>query len=141
MRKVFPSAIGWIMIVPLIILLGVVLLMLFLEPRKWQALIVVVPIAIFIVHLLMTTDYTIDGTQLRIRCGFFKTAPIDITLIQSIAETNNPLSSPALSLDRLLIRYAERRQVMISPKDKVAFIDAIREVNPAVVVRIKNIGS
>jgi hypothetical protein len=137
MRKVFPSAIGWIMIVPLIILLGVMLLMLFLEPRKWQALIVVLPVMIFIVHLLMTTDYTIEGTDLKIQCGFFKTAPIDITSIQSIAETNNPLSSPALSLDRLLIRYAERRQVMISPKDKAAFIDAIREINPGVELRMK----
>jgi hypothetical protein len=140
MRREFTSAIGWAIIIPLIILFGVMLLILITEPGKWQALIVVVPVQIFIIFLMRTTDYTIVGTQLKIRCGFFTYDPIDIPSIQSIAETSNPLSSPALSMDRLDIRYEARRQVMISPKDKIGFINAIREINPSIVVRIKSNG-
>jgi hypothetical protein len=38
MRKVFPSAIGWIMVIPLVILLGLILLIRVKEPGKWQSL-------------------------------------------------------------------------------------------------------
>jgi hypothetical protein len=116
------------------------LLILAMEPRKWQALVVLIPVIVFVAHLLMTTDYTIDGTHLRIRCGFFKSDAIEIASIQSIAETRNPLSSPALSLDRLDIKYNERYHIMISPKGKKAFIDAMLEINPNIAVRLKNKG-
>lgn len=120
------------MIIPLALLLGTLGLVLFFEPEKWPALLILVPVILFIVHLLLRTDYTIDGDHLRIRCGIFRYAPIEISSITRITETRNPLSSPALSLDRLDIRYGNRRQVMISPKEKAAFIEAIREINPAV---------
>lgn len=132
MRKTFKSAIGWIMIIPLGLLLGAIGLVLFLEPNDWKALLVFIPLLAFIIHLMMRTDYTIDSGQLRIRCGIFRYQTIEISSITRITETSNPLSSPALSLDRLNIRYGNRGQVMISPKEKAAFIEAIREINPAV---------
>ena len=133
MRKTFRSAIGWILIVPLVLLLGVIGLVLVTEPGQWRALLILVPVILFFVHLLLTTNYTIEDGQLRIRCGVFRYAPIDIASITRITETRNPLSSPALSLDRLNIRYGNRREVMISPKDKAGFLAAIQRINPAVV--------
>jgi hypothetical protein len=62
--------------------------------------------------------------SLLIRCGPFRwTVPIDS--ITAVEETRNPLSSPALSLDRLRIRYGKQRQVMVSPADKAGFMKAI----------------
>jgi len=82
---------------------------------------------LFIAWLFAQTDYRIDGRDLVIRSAFLRwRIPIDD--IQSITPTRNPLSSPALSLDRLEIRH--RRGVMlVSPADKAGFIAALRAVN------------
>lgn len=132
MRKTFRSAIGWIMIIPLVLLLVVAGFALYAEPKQWPAMLILIPVLLFIADLLIRTDYTIEGDQLRIRCGFFRYGPIDIASITCITETRNPLSSPALSLDRLHIRYGHRGQVMISPKDKAGFLAAIQRINPLV---------
>ncbi|MFQ5610075.1 MAG: PH domain-containing protein [Woeseiaceae bacterium] len=40
--------------------------------------------------------------------------------------TRNPLSSPALSLDRLKITYGPKnRKVLVSPADKESFVQAL----------------
>ncbi|HSG59673.1 MAG TPA: PH domain-containing protein [Woeseiaceae bacterium] len=76
------------------------------------------------VSVLLGTVYTVDRGNLLIRCGPFRwTVPIDS--ITAVEETRNPLSSPALSLDRLRIRYGKQRQVMVSPADKAGFMKAI----------------
>ncbi len=62
----------------------------------------------------------VEGDALRIRASFFRWR-VPLAAIDSIEPTRNPLSSPACSLDRLLIRYGERR-VMISPLDKAGFL-------------------
>jgi hypothetical protein len=62
---------------------------------------------------------------------------IDIGVIRKIKETNNPLSSPALSLDRLWIDYGKGAAVMISPKDKEGFIRHILQINPSVEVKYR----
>jgi hypothetical protein len=48
--------------------------------------------------------------------------------IEKITLTHNPLSSPALTLDRLWITYrhgGKKRAVMISPLDKDGFLKAV----------------
>ena len=73
--------------------------------------------------MLLATHYTVDGGTLRIACGPFRwKVPIDA--IEAVEPTRNPLSSPALSLDRLRIRYGKRR-IMVSPADKAGFLKAI----------------
>ena len=74
--------------------------------------------------LLVRTHYTIAGNTLRIASGPFSwKVPID--QIESVKATRNPLSSPALSLDRLQISYGDGRRVMVSPADKAGFLKAI----------------
>lgn len=70
--------------------------------------------------LLRNTHYTLDGADLRVRSGPFRWR-IPIDQIRSVRPTRNPLSSPALSLDRLRIDYGER-WIMVSPQDKTAFL-------------------
>ena len=73
---------------------------------------------------LLWTHYTVDGNALRIVCGPFRWK-VAIDQIESVKATRNPLSSPALSLDRLQIRYGPRRRIMISPADRAGFLKAI----------------
>ena len=51
--------------------------------------------------------------------------------IVSVKESKNPLSSPALSLDRLEITYHTKSPkssfILISPKDKQAFVRLLKE--------------
>ena len=57
---------------------------------------------------------------------------------KKITETNNALSSPATSLDRLEITYGKFDSVIISPKQKQEFINDITTLNPNVEVKFKN---
>lgn len=76
------------------------------------------------VWLLLGTHYTVDRGVIKIVSGPFRwKVPVD--QITSVTETKNPLSSPALSLDRICIRYGKRRRIMVSPADKAAFLKEI----------------
>ena len=73
---------------------------------------------------LTTTRYDVSDDAVNVRCGPFtwSIARADITSLQA---THNPLSSPALSLDRLKIHYGQGKWIMVSPADKQAFAAAI----------------
>lgn len=71
--------------------------------------------------LLLSTRYTLDASRLLVQSGPFKWT-IALADIKNITPSNNPLSSPALSLDRLRIEYGKGRALMISPKDKAQFL-------------------
>ncbi len=95
------------------------------EPGMITSLILtMIGIAALMVWLLLGTHYTVDRGIIRIVSGPFRwKVPVDE--ITSVRPTRNPLSSPALSLDRLSIRYGKRRRIMISPADKAGFLKAI----------------
>ena len=71
--------------------------------------------------LLLSTRYTLEPRRLVVQSGPFKwhIAVADIT---SITPSSNPLSSPALSLDRLRIDYGRSSSLMISPRNKDQFV-------------------
>jgi len=71
--------------------------------------------------LLLSTRYTLEPRRLVVQSGPFKwhIAVADIT---SITPSSNPLSSPALSLDRLRIDYGRSSSLMISPHNKNQFV-------------------
>jgi hypothetical protein len=73
------------------------------------------------IWLLVSTSYTLSERTLLVKSGPFKWR-IPIKQITSIAPTSSPLSSPALSLDRLRIDYGRGDSIMISPKNKEQFI-------------------
>ena len=78
----------------------------------------------FVLSLLLRTHYTVDRNNLRIVSGPI-VRNIDIDQITSVSPSRSLLSSPALSLDRLLIRYGKRRRIIVSPADKQGFLRAI----------------
>lgn len=76
------------------------------------------------VWLLTSTQYIIGSERLLVQSGPFKWK-IPLSKISSVESTRNPLSSPALSLDRLHIKYGRGQEIMISPKDQATFIDEL----------------
>jgi hypothetical protein len=78
---------------------------------------------VFQLHALYGTDYTVDADTLHIRASLFRWH-VPLAAIESIEPTSNPLSSPALSLDRWRIRYGGKR-IMVSPADPDAFLRAL----------------
>lgn len=97
---------------------------------RWGTALVLLVSAAIPVWIVLSTSYTLTGTQLRVRCGPFRWT-IPLAEIRDVRPTRNPLSSPAPSLDRLRIEYGKRRSVMISPRDKEGFLGelAVRTAN------------
>lgn len=80
--------------------------------------------------LSKTIRYRIEGENLMIW-----NTKIEIKSIRKIYRTNNPLSSPALSLDRLAIVYNKFDEILISPKDRNEFIDELLKINPSIEIQ------
>ena len=95
------------------------------DPLVTTGLILVgIAIVALMLWLIIGTHYTVDRGTLRIVSGPFRwKVPID--QISSVEATKSPLSSPALSLDRLRVRYGKNRRILISPADRVGFLEAI----------------
>ena len=80
--------------------------------------------------LSKTIKYRIEGENLMIW-----NTKIEIKSIRKIYRTNNPLSSPALSLDRLAIVYNKFDEILISPKERNEFIDELLKINPSIEIQ------
>lgn len=91
---------------------------------------IIYSLVIFIIWLpIFNTYYVVENNTLVIKSFVFRWK-IKLNDITQIEPTHNPLSSPALSLDRLKIYYMKNEKiatVMISPKNKEAFLQAINK--------------
>jgi hypothetical protein len=92
----------------------------------WVGFPIVVLGAVFPFWLMVRTTYTFEDGVLHIRSGPFKWV-VQVSDIRSVTPTRNPLSSPALSLDRLNIVYGNGQSVMISPLDKAGFLEHLEK--------------
>jgi len=90
----------------------------------WIVLPLMLLAAILPIWLLVSTRYVVEKELLTIKSGPFRWK-IRLDEIESLKATRSPLSSPALSLDRVLIRYRNGRRVMVSPEDKQKFAAAL----------------
>jgi hypothetical protein len=85
-------------------------------------LILCVVIVLGMLSILYATYYIISGDRLTAHCGPFKTSVL-LQNIEGVAPSRNPLSSPALSLDRLHVRSrGSILGLLISPRDKQGFL-------------------
>lgn len=137
MKKIYKSKIGLELVFPIVLIFGTVLALTISQKPGWIGIVILLPVMIFVAYTFMTTNYTIESDVLIIKCGFLFNKTIDIRTINKISETNNPLSSPATSLDRLEIIYGKFDSVIISPKQKTEFINDIKKLNPNVEVKYK----
>jgi hypothetical protein len=73
------------------------------------------------VWTLLATYYVIDATSLVVRSGPFHWT-ISLRDIRSVKPSRDIRSGPALSFDRLRIEYGAGRVLMVSPREKEAFL-------------------
>lgn len=138
MKRKFRSKIGLELTAPLIIIMVTVFVLMMMSGEiPWFALVVPVLTTLFIVYVFMTTDYTVEGDILKVRSGFLINKAIDIRSILKISETNDPSSAPATSIDRLRIEYGEQQSILISPREKQAFIDLLLQLNSKIELKYK----
>ena len=83
--------------------------------------------------LLLDTNYTMTEDELRVRSGPFRWR-IALGDVREVSPSRSWISSPALSLDRLRIRYGAGRSILVSPREKQRFVDSLRQRCPAVLV-------
>ena len=75
-----------------------------------------------LLSVLYATYYMISGDRLTAHCGPFKYS-VPLASITEVVPSRNPLSSPALSMDRLHIKYrGSTFGLLVSPRDKQAFL-------------------
>ena len=132
----FKSKIDLWLVVLLVLIFGFQLTQL-ASGQKWATFIFTLSVGAFIVHLFANTFYEIENDKLRIKSGFLVNSLIEIKNIKKISETFNVMSSPALSLDRIEIFYGKNNSILISPKDKSGFFEAIKSINPEVEIVLK----
>lgn len=122
----------WITWFSNIVIVISVFYLLFVEGITAYSIIYSIPmllVVLFLYFMLQSTYYVIKDTELLVRALFFKWN-IRIDSIITIFPTSNMLSSPALSLDRLMIIYGDDQKIMISPEDKNGFLNDIASQNP-----------
>jgi hypothetical protein len=83
-------------------------------------------VAALYVGLVLPVRYGLDDSHLIVRFGLCRQR-IALADILEVRRTKNPLSSPALSLDRLRVQFGAGvfKSVMISPKAREAFLDDV----------------
>lgn len=101
---------------------------------SWTGLCIGMFTFILVEAALFGIRYEIANGKLRVSCCRFQIDSLDISKITSIKPTRTIISAPAASIDRLEIR-AGRRVVVISPRDKAAFIRHLLEINPGIEVK------
>jgi len=130
MTKVYKSKIDWW----LIIVIGVLFCYPIVEgiiTKEYLMSLTFFGLISLIFLLFKSIQYKIEGQFLII----WRTK-IDILKIKKIYSTNNPLSSPALSLDRIAVTYNKFDEVLISPKNRAEFIAELLKINPNIVVEV-----
>lgn len=74
----------------------------------------------------------IDGDKLCVRAGLFTYTPIHIADIKGLKSTSTMLAAPACSRHRILITYGKYDEIVISPKNREAFLEELKRMNPSI---------
>jgi hypothetical protein len=100
--------------------------------RWWIAVVVVVAPVGLLTWNLLTTYYVVSRDTLSVHCLLLrKTVPL--ASVTTLRGSRDFRSSPALSRDRIEVLY-DNDSVLVSPKDRTAFIRAIRAGQPSVAI-------
>ena len=123
---------GWLVPVLLLTFVGLVaaLIGVLIEPAPWPirifTAVMVVLVTFLLISIFRNTWYQVGDTELRIVSGPFRWN-IPLEDIVDIKPSRNPLSAPALSMDRLKISYGKRKFMLVSPSNKDGFIAALEQ--------------
>ena len=84
----------------------------------------------------MNTWYkiTADG-YLVVHCSIFPEKKIKVEEVTAVESTSMPVSSYALSLDRLIVYKEGKPWILISPVDKKEFVKVLRKHNEKISIK------
>ena len=102
MKKVFPSKIGLELIIPISLILAFGFKNILQQPQ-WSSILLLILVLAFIFYSFTSIKYRIENTILTVKASFFVNEKIDINSITKITKSNNIISAPAASLDRIEI--------------------------------------
>ena len=134
MNKRFKTKVDWwlavlLCISPITSLFVLLKLYLDGDPNAWLGWFGVIIIAAVYTGLLFPFYYEMEEESLLIRFGCIRSR-IPYSSIKKVVPTRDPISSPALSLDRLHIDTGDTLGTNISPADKSSFLkDLAGQVN------------
>lgn len=130
MNTIYRSGVTWWLlgIICMVSLLPILPIM-YCDP-SWIEISVIALLLAFIIYMMLSTRYVIEADSLYIKCGFFMNEKVNIMDITKIVPTHSFLSAPAASLDRIaLYLKSQRTPVIISPRKKAEFINALQLIN------------
>ena len=115
----------------LVLVLGIVIVLPFpsilfspdFERSPWLIFAALIPFAV-VFTLVLPLRYAMKSDHLYVQSGFIRYR-IPYAQITEVKPTHNPLSSPAMSLDRLRIQYG-KKWLLIAPADKQAFVNELK---------------
>ena len=132
--KIYKSKISWgLLAVPMLLFLGIIVSMM-VKGEELSGILttsgIFLAVCLFILYLLMHTEYGIDVDTLYVKSGFVYRKHLDISRIRSVKKTKNIFSAPAASLDRIQLTYDKFGVLVLSPKDKEKFVKDLVVINP-----------
>lgn len=127
--KIYKSKIDWWLILLIVGVLGYPIVDGILSKEYTLSIVFSILLVLFY-FLAKSIQYKIDGENLII----WKTK-IPIKSIHKVYRTRIPLSSPALSLDRIGVVYNKYDEIFISPKEREEFIKELLKINPNIEVK------
>lgn len=120
-----------IVIVAGVFLIGASIQTLFSEGLSHPGTLTLLASSLFYIAVMLglafPVTYEITQSELIIRSGLIRNR-IDLSSIESVKPSRNPLSAPAWSLDRLRIDYHRKGKLtflLISPEDRAAFLNEL----------------
>lgn len=134
MEREYKSKVGWGYHLTIVIV-AVGCVGAFLGTNVWM-MIMMSAVALLVIHVLFHTYYRIteDG-MLVAHCSIFPEKRIAISAIEAVESTVMPVSTYALSLDRLIIWSDGKPWLLISPVNPSDFIRQLRKINPNIQIK------
>ena len=129
---VYKSKIGRGMVSVLIVIYTGCSLLMFFDD-SWPGILFITPVFALVTYTLFTTRYVVEGENLTVKSGPFYNKIFSIKAFRKIVKTNSLITAPASSTDRIELFFNGYDSVVISPKDKDAFINHLKSINPAIV--------
>ncbi|MBD7984910.1 PH domain-containing protein [Sporosarcina sp. Sa2YVA2] len=103
------------------------------EPVGVVGIVITTIIVGFLLWMWFGTGYRVEDGLIIIISGPFK-SKVKIADIRKLTATKNPLSAPALSINRIEILYGTYGMSLVSPKDRELFISLLLEENQTIQV-------
>ena len=133
---VYPSKVGLVLLIPVLLIFGIGIVGTF-GRSSLVGVIVQFGIMFIFVALFFSISYEVTDEVFTVTTFFFVKKGIPIKDINRIVESNNPLSAPAASLSRLEIYYGKYSSTIISPRNKMKFIEHLKRLSPSIQVELK----